>query len=97
MTPGFEVGKQVVCIRNGKNKAEGETDAVVGEVYTIRKIVSFAAGVGLYLEEIINPPVWCTDGLIERGLWIERFRPVKPTSIEVFNQLLVPLPRELVE
>lgn len=93
----FHVGQRVVCIRQcGHKVPAGCRDAVVGIVYTIRRVAfapSFSSGknvLGLWMEEVINP-INPNSGC-EFGFVADRFRPVKDTSIEVFRKLLAPMP-----
>lgn len=91
----FHVGQQVVCIRASSHPIPPEAvDAAVGCVYTVRRIavrrhyITGLVSEGLHLEEIVNPP---SPGGEEWFINAGRFRPVKPTSIEVFRQLLSPI------
>ena len=102
----FDVGQRVICIDVSPNKAGGLRPTywgtnfpVVGGIYTIRRI--FCArryghdDVGVLLNEVRNPVrryftrtgrnVRCEPFFLSY-----RFRPVKPTSIEVFRRLLEP-------
>jgi hypothetical protein len=96
----FYVGQRVVCI-NDRYKAEsGNIRPVKGCVYTIRNIDLRRPGcedpVGLRFEEIVNPlKNYSEIGWDETSFSRFRFRPVKNTSIKVFQKLLAPRPREL--
>lgn len=77
---------------------------VVGSVYTVRAIIRAAPhrvpvgfedslSVGLLLEEVVNQPypTW-PDGAVMEAAWsILDFRPVKPTSIDVFIAMTKPV------
>lgn len=87
----FHVGQQVACIYNGPRKnIPGAVYAQFGIVYTVRDIFTCpcSGALVLLLEEIVNPLT--SDGL-EYGFRATAFRPVKPTSIEVFRRLLKPV------
>ncbi|MFG1388842.1 hypothetical protein [Xanthobacter versatilis] len=82
----FHVGQQVICIDDnwGSDGHNIPIDAPKkGMVYSVREVifnVPFPSGHFFDLEEV------------RCGLWdAEQFRPVKPTSIEVFRQLLSPI------
>ena len=87
----FRVGQRVVCIAEGHGPILlGEVNAIVGAIYTVRKISEYGGQIGLYLSEIINPPQHTIDGLIERGMYSERFRPIveRKTDISIFTKML---------
>jgi hypothetical protein len=86
----FHIGQQVVCV-----DALGAPQLVKGDIYTVTLVlpveVSVWRGVicemgGLLLEE-------AEPSFGDVGFATPRFRPVKPTSIEVFRQLLVRPPK----
>lgn len=88
----FHVGQKVVCIRGPMWPLNGSTQPVVGKIYTIRDVGRHVSAEGFFavlLQEIVNDLHW--SGL-EYNFLAERFRPVKPTSIAVFEALLKPVP-----
>jgi hypothetical protein len=91
----FHVGQKVVCVSGRSHKREwcGETDVVVGAIYTIRAIYTEVMqprlGVGLVFEEIIHP---AGPRGREPGFYSSRFRPIveRKTDISVFTKMLTP-------
>jgi hypothetical protein len=85
----FRVGQKVVCVKNGAAKWRGQTQARVGEIYTIRDVYvdPISGDVGIHLAEIINPLHPCG---IEYGFYAKRFRPVvsRKTDISIFHAIL---------
>jgi hypothetical protein len=98
----FEIGQQVVCIsvKFTEQKLWRKTARSIPKlhgIYTIRDIYEWNGLVGLYFHEILNPSAQFIDGYGEPCFNAKNFRPVKPTSIEVFTELLEPIKRpELV-
>jgi hypothetical protein len=103
----FYVSCKVVCTnaRKWPRYPKPVTLPTEGAVYTIRAIVDcHALGYdedGLLLEEIVNP-VCLRDSPSgpfrgEVCFRISRFRPVRTTSIEVFQKMLEPVPQEPTE
>lgn len=92
----FHVGQLVVCINTDWDTNRSDYGKMTypekGMIYTIRDIKSFASGTGMRLEEIINKPLQYKAGLAEPSFLIERFRPLKKTSIDCFTALLNPTP-----
>lgn len=88
----FRVGQKVVCIRASAGILYGETDAVVGHIYTVRGFFHFGDVAGIHLEEITNPPMDCSSGYHERYLACSRFRPLveRKPDISELKALLVP-------
>lgn len=86
----FHVGQQVVCIQYGRNPNAPKhlRHAIPGQVYTVRGFLEWGTELGIYVEEIINP--LHTSG-VEWAFYKDCFRPVKPTSIDVFRKLLSPI------
>jgi hypothetical protein len=96
----FHVGQQVVCVddayrdlgwRNVPNRP------VKGRVYTVREVLlyeyfDFGAKPALRLHEIINPEFDWIEGRCEIAFGFARFRPVRKTSIEVFERMLIKAP-----
>ena len=88
-------GRKVICLSdNFPNYAQGEVTPVKGLTYTIREVLAFNAGVGLWLEEIHNKPGNYrhpdTRLLLhaEPAFIITSFRPVFNTDISVFTRML---------
>jgi len=95
----FGVGDQVVCIHHFSKEADypGLSWPQKGQVYTVRELTSHGTGPGLRLVEIVNPPIMHSNvGMDEPAYARCRFRPVRKTSIEVFQKMLVPTERETV-
>jgi hypothetical protein len=105
----FHVGQRVVCV-NTRNWSDRSRDRPKypkrGAVYTVRAIVVCTdRGYdedGLYLEEIVNKPRLYEDpqGQLmkcEVAFRMSRFRPVRTTSIDVFTQMLEPVPQKPAE
>ena len=104
----FRVGQRVVCVdtRKWPYLADRWTLPTRGVVYTVRAIVPCMADGyaedGLRLVEIVNPKrmLCCPSGRwqrIELCFRMSRFRPVRTTSIEVFQKMLEPVPQEPAE
>lgn len=85
----WHIGQQVVCVKDfvGFNPYK-DTLPEKGSVYTIRGFHTSPLGVGIYLEEIINPRHNWTDGFVEAAFSVEGFRPVRKTDISVFTEML---------
>lgn len=95
----FRAGQKVMCVFvEGANGIwyPGE-EPTKGAVYTITKIYHNPSGVlVLELAEIERCPE-CFESYGHMGYGAWRFRPVKTTSIEIFRQMLVNPPREVVD
>ena len=96
----FHIGQQLVCVNDAFSTNETWRWAVrtfpqVKSVYTIREIRTVDDIVGFCFCEIVNPQaLFCRGGAIlyrEPAFHSKNFRPVKLTSIEVFERLLAPL------
>src|SRR5918993_1355980 len=93
----FYVGQVVVCIddediRWPGGDEIGERYPVKGGVYTVRAVRLCEVGAGLLLHEIVNPVCeWYDGGVGEIGFHVDRFRPAKTTSLEVFEAMLKPV------
>lgn len=91
----FHVGQRVACIDATTRLVvlpENCTLPTKGGVYHVRggyRNPGWNDQYILLLEEIVNPI--CRAWGLEYGFCSSRFRPVKPTSIEVFHQLLSPI------
>jgi hypothetical protein len=92
----FRVGQKVVCVDDtpypdGYNKLY----PVKGSIYTIRGFhtESHIDDVGIYLEEVVNPPIeWSDSTACEWPFASYRFRPVveRSTDISIFTEMLIP-------
>jgi hypothetical protein len=91
----FQVGQQVVCV-NEKFSDDKYWRQTVREfpklrsVYTIREIRDGGNLVGFCFYEIKNPIALFAAGYLEPAFNVKNFRPVKKTSIEIFEKLLAP-------
>jgi hypothetical protein len=95
MSIEFAVKKQVVCIEGPERLPfENEIQPVIDGVYTIRRIKIHHSEnrCSFLLEEIVNEQRQYTDGFGEVSFFSTRFKPVKPTNIDVFTKLLNPTP-----
>ena len=89
------VGQQVVCVNDVFSpcpvwRAAVTSLPVLHGIYTIRHIREAHGLIGLCFHEIISPPRDFSEGYVEPAFNSKNFRPVKRTSIEVFQTLLVP-------
>lgn len=88
----FHIGQLVVCVDDKPREpkmAHLIAWPVKGLVYTIRGFKETADGLGLYIEEIVNREQKLRDGTFgEPGYYLDRFRPVRKTSIEAFTAML---------
>ena len=94
----FEVGQMVVCVDDGWDSQDPDEKAcahpVKDIIYTIRgfSLDDPDSVVGVFLEEIVNPPLdYGEFGWVEMNWNIERFRPVRKTSIEELRKLVAPV------
>ena len=92
----FHVGQLVVCVNVDFSLEPTWRSAVrtypqLNSIYTIRSICEENGLIGLYFEEFINPPARFSCGLAEPAFDSRRFRPLRRTSIEVFERLLRPI------
>jgi hypothetical protein len=92
----FEIGQQVVCLSGDwvfeLSNEPPENAPVPGQAYTIRGFHREPDGwLGLRLEEIYIP----RPNGPEPAFNVAGFRPVRKTSIEDFNKLLVTPPKVL--
>ena len=72
----FEVGQQVVCIKEAGDCYNGETGPKKGKIYTIRDISVVDGDTGLIFEEIKNIPTLYSNGTLECSFISEDFRPI---------------------
>lgn len=95
----FHVGQQVVCISDKFScdmrwRRTVRVFPVLNAVYTIREIHVEGPLTGFCFHEIFNPYTWFAAGFGEPAFNSRNFRPVKRTSIAVFEQLLAPAGRQ---
>ena len=62
-------------------------------IYTIRHMREAHGLLGLRFHEIVSPHAHFAEGFVEPAFNSRNFRPVRPTSIAVFEKLLVPADR----
>lgn len=73
----MDIGSLVECIANFE---ETESEVIIpirGNIYVVRDILAFEDGLGVYLEEIINPKKKYLDAT-ERAFSIKGFREIQP-------------------
>jgi hypothetical protein len=95
----FSVGQQVVCVNEVFSSCPYWRAAVrafprLHSIYTIRSIREAHGLIGLCFFEIVSPQAQFSEGYVEPAFNSKNFRPVKKTSIEIFEKLLAP--RDLV-
>jgi hypothetical protein len=91
----FQVGQQVVCIDDRFSKRKHWRRAVrvfpkLHSIYTIREIFDYGDLIGFCFYEIRNPCAYFSKGYHEPAFNTRNFRPVRRTSIEVFERMLAP-------
>lgn len=94
----FHVGQKVVCINGDFSARKLETIRLFttdlplkGQVYTVVGVLEHDGIPALELAEFPPAPVEPIGDFV--FVWrMDRFRPVKETSIEVFRSLLNPVP-----
>lgn len=88
----FDIGQIVVCVEDYKlphTSAELSIDVPnwckKGEKYTIRGFLDAGFVVGVYLEEIVNPPKYfrLVDKTYEPAFRVDRFRALTESELEV--------------
>jgi hypothetical protein len=94
------VGQQVVCINDVFSpcaywRARVSALPVLHGIYTIRSTREVRDLIGLCFYEIRSPRADFAEGVVEPAFNSRNFRPVRRTSIGVFERLL--LPAELVD
>jgi hypothetical protein len=92
----FYIGQQVVCVDVNFSREPTWRSAVrkfpkLKDVYAIRDIRVEGDLVGLCFEEIINARANFSSGHVEAAFDSRKFRPLRRTSIEVFERLLAPV------
>ena len=93
----FGVGLQVVCVSEAFSPCPYWRRAVsalpkLGMVYTIRHIREAHGLIGLCFFEIVSPPAHFSEGYVEPAFNSKNFRPVRRTSIAVFEEILQDTP-----
>jgi hypothetical protein len=93
----FGVGQQVVCVNDAFSACPYWRRAVsalpkLGMVYTIRHIREAHGLIGLTFFEIVSPHAHFSEGYVEPAFNSKNFRPVRRTSIAVFEQILQDTP-----
>lgn len=95
----FRVGMLVVCVDDGGFPSHAQRCAlpVKGRIYTIRGIDPLDPELlSVFVEEIVNPHRFYSQGFKEPSFHHRRFRPAKRTSIEIFRKLVAPIDGERV-
>jgi hypothetical protein len=98
----FHIGQQVVCI-NDRFSPEPHWRQAVGVfpklhmIYTIRDMREVQGLLGLCFFEIVCRRARFAEGYVEAAFNSKNFRPVKRTSIDVFEKLLAPVPGRPLE
>jgi hypothetical protein len=94
----FEVGQLVVCVDGSGFEPRDAPFPSRGAIYAIRGTdMCWQDGTPVvYLEEIIRPPDPANAEINfpggETGFYARRFRPVRPTSIEIFRRATERMP-----
>ena len=92
----LSIGQQVVCVDVNFSRERTWRSAIrkfpkLKDVYTIRDMRAEGDLVGLCFEEIINARANFSSGHVEAAFDSRKFRPLRRTSIEVFERLLAPV------
>lgn len=92
----FSIGQQVVCVDVNFSREPTWRSAVrkfpkLRGVYTIRDMRIEGELIGLCFQEIINARANFSSGYVEAAFDSRKFRPLRRTSIEVFEKLLAPV------
>ena len=69
-------------------KYNGGIFPVVGNIYTVRGFKKGIYGLGIYLEEIINPEMPMSEGRAEPSFIISFFREIQPPMEVKIDELL---------
>jgi hypothetical protein len=98
----FHIGQQVICICDRWShepawRAAVHTFPKLRGIYTIRDICDRGGLIGLMFEEIWHKPAWFSVGFVEPAFNAKRFRPVKKSNIDIFNKMLEPAPKDLID
>jgi hypothetical protein len=99
---GLRVGQQVVCISDAFSPCPYWRRALTAlpklhMIYTIRDMRVAHGLLGLCFYEIVSPRAHFSEGYVEPAFNSKNFRPVKRTSIDVFETLLAPTPTRPLE
>lgn len=97
----FEIGQLIICVNDQKNPKYTWTHpkpdcfVVKNQIYEIREIIidpppPCRYDVGLRLVEIVRPDGDCPFNAT-------RFRPLKPTNIDIFTKMLKVMSSDMVE
>ena len=91
----FSIGQQVVCVNdvfspNPYWRSTVRAFPKLNGIYTIREIREAGDLRGFCFYEISNPPAHFAKGYLEPAFNSRNFRPVRETSIEIFERMLVP-------
>jgi hypothetical protein len=98
----FHIGQQVVCISD-RFSPEPHWRQAVGVfpkphmIYTIRDMREVHGLLGLCFFEIVCRRARFAEGYVEAAFNSKNFRPVKRTSIDVFEKHLAPVPSRPLE
>jgi hypothetical protein len=97
MAMSLHVGQQVVCVSDVFSRCRHWRRAVsalpkVGMVYTIRHIREAHGLIGLCFFEIVSPHAHFSEGYVEPAFNSKNFRPVRRTSITLFEEILQKTP-----
>src|SRR3981081_3882846 len=92
----FQAGQLVVCVNDTFSPCEywrqaGQSPAKLQVIYTIRPMREAGGLIGLCFYEIRSPHAHFSEGYVEPAFNSKNFRPVKRTSIEIFEKLLAPV------
>jgi len=100
----LHVGQQVVCVNDGFSPCPYWRRAVsalpkLGMVYTVRHIREAHGLIGLCFFEIESTHAHFSEGYVEPAFNSKNFRPVRRTSIAVFEEILqvAPAPADAPE
>ena len=91
----FQIGQQVVCVNDRFSERVDWRRTVrafpqLHSVYTIREIIEDPPLIGFCFHELVNERHHFRSGFHEPAFNSRNFRPVRKTSIEIFEKLLVP-------
>jgi hypothetical protein len=100
----LHVGQQVVCVSDAFSPCPYWRRAVaalpkLGMVYTIRSMREAHGLIGLCFFEIVSPHAQFSEGYVEPAFNSKNFRPVRRTSIALFEGILreAPAPADTSE
>jgi hypothetical protein len=92
----FELEQRVVCIDDDFTFTAGEITPKLGQVYTIRQMMN-DGDLCIRLYEIVNHERWYGDIYCECWFVSDHFRPLRPTNIDVFKNILTQVPSQAAE